>query len=235
MDELETLISGDMVGAPVSQDDLALARALVNSGIAGEIDIVGDDMMDDDVVGAEIEIVGADPAPSTKVMQKPKRRVSANQLRSIVQKSAMKMASQMMHQGRGGGGQGSPVAVERQQSGETETAYLAMFRDQTNGGLILGNQEVDVVGEPQKPFRPEALVLDDETARDFLILDIKIGTDSFFVNSGPIPASQFTADAVLNALRTRTGQTSQQITIRVRNRTPDNKAFYASFKGSKAK
>jgi hypothetical protein len=231
------LISGDMVGAPVSQDDLALARALVNSGIAGEIDIVGDDMMDDDMVGAEIEIVGADPAPSTKVMQKPKRRVSANQLRSIVQKSAMKMASQMMHQGRGGGGggQNAPVVVERQQTGETETAYLSMFRDATNGGLINGGQEVDVVGEPQKPFRPEALVLDDESARDFLILDIKIGTDSFFVNSGPIPASQFTADAVLNALRTRTGQTSQQITIRVRNRTLDQKAFYASFKGSKAK
>jgi hypothetical protein len=231
VDELETLISGDMVGAPVSQDDLALARALVNSGIAGEIDIVGDDM-DDESIGAEIEIVGADPPKP----QKTKRRVTANQLRSIVQKSAMKMAGQMMAQGGRGGGQSAPVAVERTvQNGDTETAYLAMFRDASNGGLIQPGQDVDVVGEPQKPFRPEALVFDDESARDFLVLDIKIGTDSFFVNSGPIPASQFTSDAVLNVLRTRTGQTSQQITVRVRNRTPDPKAFYASFKGSKAK
>ena len=53
--------------------------------------------------------------------------------------------------------------------------------------------------------------------------------------SGPIPASQFTGEAILNALRTRTGQTSQQIIVRVRNRTPDPHAFYASFKGSKVK
>jgi hypothetical protein len=230
MDDLETLISGDMVGAPVSHDDLALARALVNSGIAGEIDIVGDEM--EEIVGAEIEIVGADPP---RVQKQPKRRVTANQLRSAVQNSAMKMASQMLAQGRGGG-QSAPVAVERHvQNSDTETAYLSMYRDASNGGLIQPGQEVDVVGEPQKTFRPEVLVIDDESARDFLILDIKIGTDSFFVNSGPIPASQFTADAVLNALRTRTGQTSQQITIRVRNRTPDLKAFYASFKGSKTK
>jgi hypothetical protein len=229
MDELETLISGDMVGAPVSHDDLALARALVNSGIAGEIDIVGDEM--EDVIGAEIEIVGADPPKP----QKSRRRVTASQLRSAVQNSAMKMASQMMHQS-GRSGQSGPVAVERTvQGGETETAYLSMFRDLSNGGFINSGQEVDVVGEPQKPFRPEALVIDDESARDFLIVDIKIGTDSFFVNSGPIPASQFTADAVLNALRTKTGQTSQQILIRVRNRSPDPKPFYASFKGSKAK
>src|SRR5688500_1766704 len=96
MDELESLISGDAVGAPVSHDDLALARALVNSGIAGEIDIVGDEM-DDESIGADIEIVGADPP--RPMAQKPKRRVSANQLRNIVQKSAMKMAGQMMSQG----------------------------------------------------------------------------------------------------------------------------------------
>jgi hypothetical protein len=229
MDELETLISGDAVGAPVSQDDLALARALVNSGIAGEIDIVGEDL--DEEIGAEIEIVGADPVPAKP---KPKRRVTANQLRSAVQKSAMRMAGQMINQARGTSD--APVAVSRSaSSGETETAYLAIFRDATNGGLIQPGTEVDVVGEPQKPFRPEALVIDDESARDFLIVDLKIGTDSFFVNSGPIPASQFTSDAILNALRTRTGQTSQQIIVRVRNRSPDPKPFYASFKGSKTK
>lgn len=235
MDELETMISGDLVGAPVSQDDLALARALVNSGIAGEIEIAGDDVGEDlDDVGAEIDIIGAAPAAQMRrPAVSPRRTVTQAQLRQVVQRSAARMANQALA-ARGGGG--SPMALERKIDGaETETAYLAIYRDGSNGGLVAGNADIDIVGEPQKPFRPEALVVDDESARDFLILDIKIGTDSLFVNSGPIPASQFTGEAILNALRTRTGQTSQQIIVRVRNRTPDPHAFYASFKGSKVK
>ncbi|MBK6689459.1 MAG: hypothetical protein IPG45_33645 [Deltaproteobacteria bacterium] len=235
MDELETMISGDLVGAPVSQDDLALARALVNSGIAGEIEIAGDDVGEDlDDVGAEIDIIGAAPAAQVRrPAVTPRRTVTQAQLRQVVQRSAARMANQALA-ARGGGG--SPMALERKIDGaETETAYLAIYRDGSNGGLVAGNADIDIVGEPQKPFRPEALVVDDESARDFLILDIKIGTDSLFVNSGPIPASQFTGEAILNALRTRTGQTSQQIIVRVRNRTPDPHAFYASFKGSKVK
>jgi len=226
MDEIESLISGDMIGSGLSAEDIALARALVNSGIAGEIDVVGEDLDD---VGAEIDIVGAaDSKP------KARRSISASQLRGAVQRSAMKMAGQLL-QARGNA-RTSPVAVEKRVEGaETETAYLAIFRDASNGGLIQPGVEVDVVGEPQKPFRPEALVIDDESARDFLITDVKIGTDSLFVNSGPIPASQFTGDAVLNELRTRTGQTSQQIIVRVRNRSTDPRPFYASFKGSKLK
>jgi hypothetical protein len=231
MDEIETMIAGDVVGAPLSADDLALARALVNSGIAGEVgevDVVGDD--DIDGVGAEIDIVGAIEPP------KPRKTVTQMQIQNVVQRRAMRLANQMVSQARGfAGGGAAPVAKERKVDGDTETAYLAIFRDTSNGGLIAGGAEVDVVGEPQKPFRPEALVIDDESARDFLILDIKIGTDSMFVNSGPIPATQFTGDAVLNQLRTRTGQTSQQIIVRVRNRTPDPHPFYASFKGSKQK
>jgi hypothetical protein len=227
MDELETIIAGDIVGAPLNADDLALARALVNSGIAGDIDVVGDDYGD---VGAEIDIVGAEDPAKTR-----RRTVTPTQLRGAMQRSAVRLANQMVAQARGAASP-SPVAIEKKVEGaDTETSYLAMFRDASNGGLIPGGGEVDVVGEPQKPFRPEALVVDDESARDFLILDIKIGTDSLFVNSGPIPASQFTGDAVLNQLRTRTGQTSQQIIVRVRNRTPDPHAFYASFKGSKLK
>jgi hypothetical protein len=112
---------------------------------------------------------------------------------------------------------------------------LPMFQDATNGGPIPAGQDADIRGEPQKTFRPEALVVDALTARDFLILDIKIGTDSIFVGTGPIPASQFGGEAILNQLRTRTGQTSQKFIIRVRNRSTDAQPFYASFKGSKLK
>ena len=234
MDEIEAMIAGDYVGAPVSQDDLNLARALVNSGIAGDIEIGNDDVGEDlDDIGAEIDIIGAAPPPVRRAAPVAQRRtVTPNQLRQAVQRSASRMANQMASRGMGG----SPMAHERKVDGaDTETAYLAMFRDGSNGGLVAAGADVDIIGEPQKPFRPEALVVDDESARDFLILDIKIGTDSLFVNSGPIPASQFTGEAILNALRTRTGQTSQQIIVRVRNRAPDARPFYASFKGSKLK
>ena len=236
-DEIDALVSGDSVGAPLSQEDVALARALVNSGIAGEIELVGADLDD---VGAEIDIVGDDEISG----RQRRRTVTQSQLRQTMQRQATRMANQMATQmvaRRVGGGFGGlagppPMAMEKKVEGaETETAYLSMFRDATNGGLVNAGADVDIVGEPQKPFRPEALVIDDESSRDFLILDIKIGTDSLFVNSGPIPASQFTGEAILNALRTRTGQTSQQIIVRVRNRAPDPRPFYASFKGSKLK
>ena len=234
MDEIETMIAGDYVGAPVSQDDLNLARALVNSGIAGEIEIAGDDVGEDlDDIGAEIDIIGAAPPARRPVAAPARRTVTPNQLRQAVQRSASRMANQAL---AARGLSQPPMAHERKIGGaDTETAYLAIYRDASSGGLVAGGADVDIVGEPQKPFRPEALVVDDESARDFLILDIKIGTDSLFVNSGPIPASQFTGEAILNALRTRTGQTSQQIIVRVRNRTPDPHPFYASFKGSKVK
>src|SRR5262245_44788109 len=104
MDEIEAMISGDMIGAGLSPDDIALARALVNSGIAGDIDVIGDDLDD---IGAEIDIVGAEE-------QKPKTRrtVSATQLRNVVQRNAAKMARQMVTQGRATGNP-APVAVEK--------------------------------------------------------------------------------------------------------------------------
>lgn len=233
-DEIDALVSGDSVGAPLSQEDIALARALVNSGIAGEIELVGADLDD---VGAEIDIVGDDEIGRRP---QPRRTVTPSMLRQTVRRQAARMANQIVAQRTAPAfptfNAAPPVAMEKKLEGaETETAYLSMFRDATNGGLVASGVDVDIVGEPQKPFRPEALVIDDESSRDFLILDIKIGTDSLFVNSGPIPASQFTGEAILNALRTRTGQTSQQIIVRVRNRAPDARPFYASFKGSKLK
>ena len=233
-DEIDALVSGDSVGAPLSQEDIALARALVNSGIAGEIELVGADLDD---VGAEIDIVGDDEIGRRP---QPRRTVTPAMLRQTVRRQATRMANQIVAQRASPAfptfNAAPPVAMEKKLEGaETETAYLSMFRDATNGGLVAPGVDVDIVGEPQKPFRPEALVIDDESSRDFLILDIKIGTDSLFVNSGPIPASQFTGEAILNALRTRTGQTSQQIIVRVRNRAPDARPFYASFKGSKLK
>src|SRR5262245_61922133 len=142
MDELESLIAGDLIGADdligaVSRDDLALARALVNSGIAGDVDIVGDDLDD---VGAEIDIVGAAPAAPAR----PKRTVTTGQLRSAIQRNAMKMAGQIVGQRPQGQ---APVAMEKKVEGsETETAYLSVYRDATNGGPVAAGAEVDVVG-----------------------------------------------------------------------------------------
>lgn len=240
MNEIDQLISGNLVGADVSASDLALARALINGGgVSGEVDIVGDDPFEVagevDIVGLDDDVAGDDEVGARRRRGKGVKRVSAQQLKNAAAAMAVRMAGQMTQ--RGGGlvpGLSAPNVVERDASNAgTETAFLSVFRDATNGVLIPAGADAEVIGEPQKPFRPEALVIDDDSARDFLILDIKIGTDSLMVNNGPIPATGFTGEAVLNALRTRTGQTSQQISIRVRNRSADARPFYATFKGSK--
>src|SRR5262245_60267063 len=125
MDELDALIAGDSIGAPLNQDDIALARALVNSGVAGDVDIVGDELDD---VGAEIDIVGADPMPMKNA---PRATVTTAQLRRAIEKKAMRIARQMTGGVARGG---APVAVEKKVDGsETETAYLSIYRDATNG------------------------------------------------------------------------------------------------------
>ena len=86
-DEIDALVSGDSVGAPLSQEDVALARALVNSGIAGEIELVGADLDD---VGAEIDIVGDD-----EIGRQRRRTVTQTQLRQTMHRQATRMANQI--------------------------------------------------------------------------------------------------------------------------------------------
>lgn len=48
--------------------------------------------------------------------------------------------------------------------------------------------------QPQLPFRPDRLFVSSECAPHFLITDVRIGMDSSFISSDPIPARLFAVD-----------------------------------------
>ena len=232
----------DYVGA-VEQSDLALARAIMEQGIvSGDdellsvLDGVGDIEIVDGV--GDIDIVGAKPGV---------RRISMGNFRGLMQNAAARGAAahRMAMAGRfagGGGGQqpaarpgGAPSVVQRPPDGNTFTRWLPVTRDQfTNGGLIAAGAEAEIPATPQGPFRPTAFFVDDETSHDFLILDISIGTETIFVSrTGGIPASSLRGESsTLAELFLRTAQTTQTLSVRVRNRSSgDARAFYGFFKG----
>ena len=109
---------------------------------------------------------------------------------------------------------------------------LPISRDTSNGGMVPGGQEVDIIVEAQMPFRGTSLVVDPDSARDFLISDIKFGTQTIFAASGRIPASAFLPSSEsMDDLIMPTNQTSQQFTLRVINRSGSARPFYAELLG----
>lgn len=215
-----------------AKEDLDLARALINSGIAGELgldlDDLGGDVGDVDILGAlgvdddmgEVDIIGAmSPLKSLSVQQK-------KAVAGLVKRQGMQLARKAVANKQ-------PRAVSRDDEGDVWTRYLPVHRDAAiGGGLIVAGADADIVSEPQSPFKPSALVIDDESIPDFLVMALFIGSEPLFIsNTGGIPASFFRGDSILNRLNVRTGQTAQQFTTRVRNRSADSRAFYAGYVG----
>lgn len=139
---------------------------------------------------------------------------------------AVRLARQMVAR-RGG----APVAVERKGPANIKTAFLKFVRDANNDGTIPAGSTVEIRSQPQYPFKPLGLIIDDASAEDFVIEDIKIGTDTLMADGGPIPATQFKGDALLNRMFQRTGQTSQKFTLRVKNVSGSARPFYGNMVG----
>jgi hypothetical protein len=70
---------------------------------------------------------------------------------------------------------------------------------------------------PQKPFRPERLVIEPTGASAFLINDVKVGTDSQFVSSGAIPASIFVPQSFGVGLKGDTANVGITISVLITN------------------
>lgn len=61
-----------------------------------------------------------------------------------------------------------------------------------DAGPIAPNQSAPIVARPQtRVFRGERVAIPDEIAEHFLILDIRVGTKSVFLRSGPVDAKGF--------------------------------------------
>lgn len=213
-------MSGYGVEIGMEPGDLELARALM--------EVSGDDDFDDDVGDVEI---GADGEVYVGASRGRRVRLPPRAARAAIQRGMMAVRSA---NGGGGGGAARPAgrpAVQQRQAGDVYSRILPFTRDADVLGLVQAGAELDVVSEPQMPFRPDVLLIPEEVGRDFAITDIKIGTETLFAAAGRVLGTAFRPDAPLQKMFTRTGQTSQQFTIRVRNISLDARAFYAQMLG----
>lgn len=220
--------------------------------IVGDVDIVGaDDLTDDDledlVSGEDDDFDDYDDLDGVEGVDIVGLRRRRGRRRSFLLRNRKKLLNRVSRS-RGGRTRlkGAAARVARRKAArrmpkvvtrtpqDVHTHILPFHRDAGNGGLIPAGAEADIIAEPQMPFKPSALVIGDETARDFVITDIKIGTRTMFAAAGAVPASAFKADGILQQLLTMTGQTSQQITVRVRNLSADARAFYGQMVGKGA-
>lgn len=93
-------------------------------------------------------------------------------------------------------------------------------------------EEVEVEAKPQVYFRGERLALAPSIARDFQIVDIKVGKDSQLAASGVMPGESFSALAVDVRMQLNTAKPGIVITIRVRNRSNQRSNFEAVLYGA---
>jgi hypothetical protein len=129
-------------------------------------------------------------------------------------------------------GKGRPQATVREAGPkDAYTRVLPFVRDAGHGGVIPANTTVEIPAQSNQTFKPEALLISDESAQDFLIEDIKLGPESIWAGEGPIPATEFSGDSVLGKLVLRTEQLSQRAVIKVTNRSADARPFYGYFLG----
>lgn len=89
--------------------------------------------------------------------------------------------------------------------------------DVSTGGVTFSvvGQSAVFTTQPQLPFRPSRFVIPDDLAALFDVDDFKIGKNSQFLSSSPVPGAVFSQLAVGVALGLDTCSVGQQITVAV--------------------
>jgi hypothetical protein len=86
--------------------------------------------------------------------------------------------------------------------------------------------------QPQVPFRGRRLIVPSYIAGSFLINDLRVGKNSMFPTSNPVPARAFTELGVGVDLNLDTAQISQLITLNVENTSGAQLEFNACLIGT---
>lgn len=186
--------------------------------LIGDLDIIGDDeisgpaedaelarmLVNQGIVG-DLDIVGASPAA--------KKQLAA----------AMKRAAQLGFRKGQVSAQRGPQAVQRDDENYKVQTVFIPFVYQANGGIVPGQQEVELVGKTATPSKIVAIVCDDETVDDLGFRSLKFGMDDMFAGAGTMPMSLFRADSVLNKILERTRSQSTEFSMRVYNRSADGR------------
>lgn len=89
-----------------------------------------------------------------------------------------------------------------------------------------------ITTNPQVPFRARRLIVPSDIAGSFLINDLKVGKNSMFATSNPVPARAFTEVGVGVDLNLDTAQISQLIAINVTNTSGADLDFNACLIGT---
>lgn len=89
-----------------------------------------------------------------------------------------------------------------------------------------------ISAQPQVPFRGRRLLIPSDIAGSFLINDLKVGKNSMFPTSNPVPARAFTELGVGVDLNLDTAQISQLVSLSVENTSGANVDFNACIIGT---
>jgi len=100
------------------------------------------------------------------------------------------------------------------------------------GTLAAGNS-IDLLGNPQVPFKPERLIIQRTSVSGSVIVsDIKVGKNSQFISAGQFPGSLFQGDSNEGLFQFDTARPGIDIVISILNGHPtDDLTAYAGMVG----
>lgn len=175
-----------------------------------------------DIIGAE-DIVGAELAFGNQQYSAYDNQFGASQALVIGQQGLVnpgQVATELA-------GRHSAMIVPRAVTKARE--YPLGFPTTAVAGGATNN---NISAQPQVPFRGRRLIIPSDIAGSFLINDLKVGKNSMFPTSNPVPARAFTELGVGVDLNLDTAQISQLVIIGVTNTSGAQLNFNAALIGT---
>lgn len=108
-----------------------------------------------------------------------------------------------------------------------QVVFLGFGPSSLNGGSTFVFE-----GKPQRIFRGERLTVPSAIANNFQINDLKVGTDSMNVGTGPIPAVIFSELGMLVALEIETASPGIEILFSITNNAAGTQQFFSGLLGT---
>jgi hypothetical protein len=88
-------------------------------------------------------------------------------------------------------------------------------------GVLAAGNSIDLLGNPQVPFKPERLVIQETTSTNGAVVsDIKVGKNSQFISAGTFPASLFQGNSNEGLFQFDTARPGIDIVITILNAHP---------------
>jgi hypothetical protein len=101
--------------------------------------------------------------------------------------------------------------------------------------LTIGANATNTINtQPQFLFRPERLIIPSDIAFDLRITDVRVGTQSQFASTDPIPAAVFSEVSVNTAISFKTAEVGNLVSFSALNVTADPVQFTGALIGTSA-